>query len=161
MMKKTISLFVFLALALFSANAHAHDYAKYDIVIEHPWARPTFSAVVPAAVYFDIVNKGEAPDRLISASTERAKAVELHKTETDEKGVAKMRMLKEGIDAPGVATTSMETGAYHIMLIGLDKKLEVGEEFIMSLEFEKAGAFDVVIKVEDRDSKAREGHHHH
>ena len=158
-MKKTIILIMFIALGL--SSAVAHDYAKYDIVIDHPWARPTFSAVVPAAVYFDIVNKGETPDRLISASTERAQAVELHVTETDENGIAKMRMLKDGIGAPGDETTSMETGAYHVMLIGLDKKLEVGEEFVMALEFEKAGKFDVVIKVEDRASKAPQDHHNH
>ncbi len=151
-----LSIMASLALTLSSLSAIAHDYAKKDLVIDHPWARPTHSAVVPAAVYFEIVNKGAENDRLLSASTERAKHVELHKTEISDEGVARMSMLKEGIVATANEKTSMETGAYHVMLIGLDARLQAGEKFPMTLTFEKSGDIEVIINVEDRQSKAKD-----
>jgi len=150
-----------IALTFLSLTAFAHDYAKNDIVIDHPWARPTMSAVVPAAVYFEIVNNGAEDDRLVSASTERAKHVELHLTEMNSDGVAKMRMVKEGVATPAHEKTSMETGAYHVMLIGLGAPLQTGEEFLMNLTFEKAGEIEVLIKVEDRQKEKANQHQHH
>lgn len=150
-----------IALTMSSMAAIAHDYAKDELVIDHPWARPSFTAQVPAAVYFEIINNGAADDRLIAATAERAEHVELHVTETDEEGVSKMRVLKDGVLAPAGKTTSMEHGAYHVMLIGLDKKLEEGEEFPMVLTFEKAGSVEVLVQVEDQETDEAADHAHH
>lgn len=149
-----------LALTFSSFAAIAHEYAKADLLIEHPWARPTLSASVPAAVYFEIVNSGDVDDKLIAASSARAEHIELHKTEMNAQNIAKMSMVKDGIAAPADATTSMETGAYHVMLIGLANPLKAGEEFPMTLTFERAGDIEVIIKVEDRE-KSNSGHDHH
>jgi len=152
-MKPIFSVTIALALSLASISAIAHDYSKHGVKIEHPWARPTLSAHAPAAVYFDIKNNNAADDRLISAVSPRAKVVELHKTEITSEGVAKMRMLKDGIIAQAAKTTSMETGAYHVMLIDLTTPFVDGEEFPMTLTFEKAGEIEVIVKVEDRETK--------
>jgi len=150
-----------IALTFLSLTAFAHDYVKNDIVIDHPWARPTMSAVVPAAVYFEIVNNGAEDDRLVSAATDRAKHVELHVTETSPEGVAKMRMLKDGVAAPAHEKTSMETGANHVMLIGLGAPLQIGEEFSMTLTFEKAGEIEVLIKIENHQKENANQHQYH
>lgn len=152
-----------MALSLVSAIAFAHDYAKDALLIDHPWARPTLSAVAPAAVYFDIVNRGGEDDKLLSVKTGRAKHVELHVTETDDDGVASMKMLKDGLTAPAKKTVSMETGSYHVMLIGLDAALKEGEAFPLTLTFEKAGEVEVIVKVENRtpEQEAAEHHSHH
>lgn len=153
------------ALTFSSAAVIAHDYAKADLVVDHPWARPSLAATMPAAVYFDIVNNGAEGDRLLSAATARAEHVELHITEMTEEGIAKMRHLKDGIEAPAQVKTSMETGAYHIMLIGLDGPLKEGERFPMMLMFEKAGEVEVIVNVEDREKKGADkgagAHAHH
>ncbi len=154
-------LWIVLALAISPMTASAHDYAKGDLVVDHPWARPSFSAQAPAAVYFEIINNGSADDRLTSATTERAEFVELHVTEMDENGVSTMRTLKDGVRAPAGETTSLEHGAYHVMLIGLDRKLETGESFPMILTFEKAGPVEVLIMVEDREAGGAADHAHH
>lgn len=149
------------ALTFASAAAFAHDYAKADLHIDHPWARPTRVATLPAAVYFDIENRGEADDRLIAARTDRAAHVELHLSEMTEDGRATMRVAKDGFIAPAGSETSLEAGHFHVMLIGLDGALKEGESFPMVLTFEKAGEVEVIINVEDRQSEADSGHAHH
>lgn len=156
-----IQLFIAAALSVFSAIAFAHEYAAGEIKIDHPWARPSRIATIPAAVYFDILNNGNEQDRLVAATTERAAHVELHVTEMNEDGIAKMRHLKEGIVAPADSRTSMETGAYHVMLIDLKGALVEGERFPMTLTFEKAGEVEVIINVEDREAKTSEHHMDH
>ena len=92
-----------LTISILGAVSVAHEYSVEEIAVDHPWARPSRVATIPAAVYFDIVNKGAEHDRLISATTMRAEHVELHVTEMTDEGVAKMRLLKEGISAPADA----------------------------------------------------------
>ena len=149
-----------IALTLSSAAAIAHDYSAGDMHIDHPWARPTLAATVPAAVYFDMRNHGNADDRLIAAATDRADHVELHASIKDhETGTVKMRLAEDGVAAPAGQTVSMATGSYHIMLIGLEKPLKEGERFPMTLTFEQAGEVEVMIHVEDREAGAHEHHH--
>ena len=150
-----------MALTLSSAAAIAHDYSSGDLHIDHPWARPTPAATVPAAVYFDMRNHGTADDRLIAAATDRAEHVELHASIKDhETGTVKMRLAEGGVAAPAGQTVSMETGSYHIMLIGLETPLKEGERFPMTLTFEQTGEIEVMIHVEDRETEG-DGHHHH
>ncbi|MEX6633980.1 copper chaperone PCu(A)C [Hyphococcus lacteus] len=147
-------------LTLSSATALAHEFTQGGILVEHPWARPTHAKTVPAAVYFNVVNKGEGPDRLLSVTTTRAKNVEVHKTMIDDKNIARMRPVVDGLTIPAGATVSMETGSYHVMLIGLDAPLKAEERFPVTLTFEKAGEIDVEIVVEDREA-AKVDHSNH
>lgn len=152
-----------LSLSLTSAISFAHEFERGDLMIDHPWARVTHSAAAPAAVYFEMVNNGKADDRLLSASSPRAKAVELHRSERDKDGITRMTVQKDGIVAKAGETTSVETGSYHIMLIGLTKPLADGDKIPLTLTFEKAGVVDVVVNVEDRMSEAPKSsaHDHH
>lgn len=150
MQKKTWPLAAALALTFSSIAAFAHDFTKNEIFVGHPWARPSMAAHVPAAVYLEIINRGEADDRLIEVKTGRAKSAEIHSSQTGGDGMMRMRPAKDGVAAPAGETISMETGAYHIMLIGLDGKLVDGESFPLVLTFENAGDIEVAVKVEDR-----------
>ena len=156
-----VQLLAALTLSIVGAVSVAHEYKAGMVKIDHPWARPSRVATIPAAVYFEIVNNGQEQDRLVAAKTNRAEHVELHVTEMTDDGATKMRHLKEGIIVPADASTSMETGAYHVMLIGLGEALSVGERFPMTLTFEKAGMVEVIINVEDRDARQSEHHMNH
>ncbi|MEZ5893968.1 MAG: copper chaperone PCu(A)C [Parvularculaceae bacterium] len=153
-MRKFFSFAAALALTLWSITAIAHEYEKDAILIAHPWARPSMAAHVPGAMYFDIVNKGEEGDRLLAVKTLRAEAAEIHKSTTSPEGLVSMELQKDGVAAPAKSTVSFETGAYHVMLIGLKGKLTAGESFPVTLVFEKAGEVEVTVKVEDRDARA-------
>ena len=143
--------------------AMAHDYRNGALHVDHPWARPSFSKAVPAAVYLTLVNHGDTQDTLIKASSDIAQSTEIHQSVTDENGVARMTMAKEGIALAPHQMVSLDQGGFHIMLIGMSKALKIGDEFAMELEFAKAGKTEVIVKVEDPQSGivSDEEHKHH
>ena len=78
-----------LALAC-TAAAAAHDGKADDLTIEHPWLRATPGGAQVAGGYVTILNKGNAPDRLVGGSIEAATTFELHQMSMDG-GVMTMR----------------------------------------------------------------------
>jgi periplasmic copper chaperone A len=136
------------ALALFAVSAAAaHDYRKGDLTIGHPWARPTPEGATVGAAYLSIGNGGKEADRLVSAASPAAEKTELHQT-SDEGGVMKMRPVEGGIEIEPGATKELKPGGYHVMLIGLKKRLQEGETIPLTLTLAKAGSIDVEVKVE-------------
>lgn len=88
------------------------------------------------AVFMTLVNRGGEADRLVGAESDVATAVELHKsTMTD--GVMKMSPVLD-IPIPANGEVVLKPGDYHIMLLGLKHDLNVGDEFDVTLWFEKS-----------------------
>lgn len=103
---------------------------------------------VNSAAYMLLVNSGDAPDRLISATTDVAEVVELH-TVLEEDGVMRMRPVEQ-IDIPAGGQTELRPGGFHVMLIGVQEDLTAGETVDITLTFENAG--EQVITASIRDS---------
>jgi len=126
-----------------------------------PWSQalPTVSA--NGAVYVTLRNHGEAFDRLVGASSPMANRVELHGHSMKD-GVMTMRPVESIVLAPGKYVT-LEPGGNHLMLFGLKKPLKEGEQFPLTLEFEKASSVEVVVTVQALGSKGPEmtGREHH
>ncbi len=141
--------------------AWAHEFKVGDITIDHPWARPSTGA--NGGAYFVIRSDSAADDRLIAASGDVAEAIELHTHETVD-GVMRMRPVSGGVTVPGGRHVDFEPGGLHVMMIGLTRSLEEGDEFPLTLTFENAGSVDVTVHVhkDGPDSHdSHEGHHHH
>lgn len=148
----------FLLAAVFAAaNAAAHEYDAGSLHIKHPHARPTVAGMPTGAAYFNVENKGTAPDKLVSASTPVAKSVEVHTMSMDN-GVMKMREVGTIDIKPGEKITMQPGNGYHLMLMGLTRQLKPGERFPMTLVFEKAGKKEVNVEV---DRKPGEDMHQH
>src|SRR5260370_26520003 len=65
-----------IAIAFFAAvPALAHSFRLGEIEIGHPWAPPSETGDAP--VYLALSNRGAAADRLVAASSPRAREVEL------------------------------------------------------------------------------------
>lgn len=137
---KAVSLFVSLLLAAGSLAASA----EAGLRVEQAWARPTPPGAKVGGVYMQIHSAGIA-DRLLSASSPAAAAVELHAHVIDG-GVASMRALP-GIDLPADAVVELKPGGLHLMLIGLKAPLKPGQKLPLKLRFAKAGAKAVVAEV--------------
>lgn len=133
-----------------------------------------------AAVYLDIENTNTEADALVGATVaaEIAGFVELHESyEADEDeaddgmdggddhgggmaddgmdgdgdGAPMMRMRQvERIELPAGTTVSLEPGGLHIMLLDLVADLSAGDEFELTLEFEKAGTMTVIALVREQ-----------
>ena len=135
------------ALCLCAAAAFGHDFQAGSLTILHPYARATAPSQPTGGGYLSIVNKG-ADDRLVSASSPRARSVQLHSMRM-EGDVMHMREV-DAIELPAGKTVELKPGGFHLMLVGLKAPLTAGQTFALKLVFEKAGAVSVDVKVESQ-----------
>ena len=148
-----------LALVTIASTAQAHGYHVGDIGIAHPYSVPTPPGATTGAGYLkELSNEGSADDRLVDASSTAADRVEMHTMSMDG-DVMRMRQVP-GIVIPAKGHIDMAPGnGYHLMLIGIHRPLKVGDKLPLKLTFEKAGAVDVELLVQERG--AASGMHMH
>lgn len=142
-------------LALASLAASAHDFKLGAIDIGHPHARATSAGQAVGGGFLKLSNGGAA-DKLVSASTEVAKSVELH-TMRMEGDVMRMRQL-DAIELPAGQTVELKPGGMHLMFMGLKAPLKAGDSFPLKLRFEKAGEVTVQVKVEAAGASTKHTH---
>ena len=128
-----------------ACSALADDYMHGDIHIMHPWSRPLPAVSTNGAAYVTLMNTGDAPDKLVSASTPAAERAELH-THIMEGGMMKMRHV-EAIEVPAGGEIALEPGGLHIMLFGLTEPFVEGMSYPLTLGFERAGEVEVKVMI--------------
>ncbi len=147
-----------LTLTLSSLGAFAHEHT--DIQVRDAWSKALPAVVPNGAVYFQIHNHGKDSDKLLSVRTARAGRAEIH-THVMEDGLMKMRHLEGGLAIAGKGTTQLAPGGHHIMLIKLTEPLIAGQQFAVTLNFEKAGKVAVqvnVLSLSDAAHQPKAGH---
>lgn len=142
-------LLALLAASVLAAAAHAQHYSVGNLVIGHPWSRPTASGMPTGVAYLSITNKGPQEDTLIAAHTPAAARVEFHRTSI-ESGMARMRPAGTLVVAPN-ATITAEPGGLHLMLVDLKAPLVEGTSIPLVLTFKSAGEVTVQLKIETRE----------
>lgn len=133
---------VFAAVSVSSAN----DTVK----IEKVWVRPA-PANGTSAVFMVIKNAGKNPDRLVSASTDSAKIVELHDHIAD--GDVKRMRPVNGIDIPAGGEVILKPGGLHVMLFDLTRELIKNDKIHLILNFEKAGKVYLEVPIKNMKHK--------
>jgi len=119
--------------------------AQPDLSVSQVWARPGI-ADGNTGVFFVIDNPTSNDDRLLSAESDIAQAVELHKT-TMVDDVMKMTP-QEFVPVPAAEQVIFKPGDLHVMLINLIEQLNVGDRFELTLNFEVAGEVILTVTVE-------------
>lgn len=135
---------VMAALAL-PADPYAEQFRVGPVVIDQMWARSTPPVAKTGAVYLTIHNTGSEPDRLVGAVSAAADKVELH-TSTTEGGIVSMRQVDAVTLAPA-STARLAPSGTHMMLVCLRAPLTAGENFPLTLVFEKAGGVEIHVKI--------------
>src|SRR6478609_7314168 len=114
---RTLSIAIGLAV-LAAVPALAHSFRLGEIEIGHPWAPPSEAGDAP--VYLALSNRGAAADRLVAASSPRAREVDL----------------RGGDDAPLQGITlepkrpiALRVGRPHLALHGVTQPLAAGDAF--------------------------------
>ena len=134
--------FIFVALALVLAACGASGSGELEV--NDVWARPGL-AEGNSAVFFVIDNPG-AEDILLSASSDVAGAVELHKTIMED---GNMKMVHQMNVPVPTGETAFKPGDLHVMLIGLKNELNPGDTFTLMLNFETAGEKTLTVVVRE------------
>lgn len=146
-------------LAAVAAVALAVPAFAGDITIDDPYARASTKKSSSGAAFMVLKNAGSEDDRLVSASSDVAKRVELHTHKEDGNGVMKMMEVEEGFAIPAGGEHALARGGDHVMFMGLNAPLQHGETVEVTLTFEKAG--DVVVEIPvDLERKPMHGHKH-
>lgn len=135
-------------LFLLSLDAFASIKVGENITISRVWARPTHGNNTNTAVYMNIANNGEL-DYLTKVQTNIAKMTTIHKT-IFEQGVAQMVHVNR-LALPANTMIMLQPKALHIMLMGLNTPLNIGESFELELTFEKAGTVTIQVLVKGNE----------
>lgn len=136
--------------------------ATAEIVIKDAYARA--SNTMAGAAFMVIENTGPEDDRLLGATSEAAKRVELHTHQDMGDGLMKMTHVEEGFALPAGEAHMLMRGGDHVMFMGLNDAMEQGDTVTVTLTFETAGERVVEIPVDlDRepDPMAHGGHADH
>jgi copper(I)-binding protein len=143
-------LLLMLVSALFLAGCGGNQGP--DIRISDPWARPSPKMATSGAAYMIIENKGNEDDALIGVEGDVSDAIEIHEMLIDENNVMRMKPVEgQRLVIPAKSKVELKPGGYHIMLIGLKKPLQEGEEIEITLKFEKSGDIKVKAPVKMMD----------
>jgi copper(I)-binding protein len=149
-----------LAVILCAGAAQAHEYTVGSLSIDHPMTFETAPSVNVAGGYMAISNTGAQADKLIAVRVATIPRVELHLSETDGNGVARM-IKQDSIEVPAGETVMLKPGGLHVMFMGLNgDPFELGEEVPATLVFENAGEVEVVFNVEERSANDHSGMDH-
>jgi periplasmic copper chaperone A len=145
---------------LVGSTALAADFEAGALKIEQPWSRATPPAGRVGAGYLNVVNRGAAPDRLVSASSPAAGRVEIHEMRMDG-NVMRMRELPSGLPVAAGETVALKPGGFHLMLMELRAPLKQGSKVPMTLVFERAGKVEIELSVESAGARDAGPKHTH
>jgi copper(I)-binding protein len=141
---------IIIAIFLFASNLvfpQQETADKQTISIGDPWIRPSAKGS-NTALFFEVSNKGEKPDTLLSAKFEFAEIVEVHETYKKSEDVMGMRPVKYVV-IPPKSSVKFKPRDLHIMLISLNKDLRQGEKYDAVLFFKNAGEIKINAIVRD------------
>lgn len=127
-------------LTVFSGTLGAHEYYSGRFTIIHPWAVTAPAGAETADVFMKLVEISE-DDRLVSAQSSVAEAVELIPPGSAPEGE---------IGIPMTAGTNLSLNARngHLRLHNVRMDLHTGNQYPMTLVFDRAGPVDVDFVIE-------------
>ena len=149
---------LFLLAFAFVAAASAHEYKSGAIKIVHPWAAATPGGAKTGAAYLTIVNDGDKVLKLVKLSSPVAEKIEIHQMTMD-KGIMRMRPLKEALEVASKSRVKLGHGDLHLMLEGLKTPLEEEDMVPLTLEFDDGSKVEVELYIEAVGATAG-GHDH-
>ena len=113
-----------------------------------------------SAAYMMLSNGTAQDDALIGASSDVATAVEVHLSKMGDDGTMQM-IPQESVALPAGGELELKPGSYHIMIIGLVKDLNVGDEITLTLHFENHEDITLTVPVKeaaDMGGSGMDGH---
>lgn len=128
------------------------------IMAHNAYVRATPPGVKNSAAFLEVMNHTGEDLAIVSASSKIAKAVELH-THDMKDGVMKMYQVKK-IDLKAHSTQTLKPGGYHVMFLGLNKRLNEGENVNFSLTLSNGKVLDITAPVKKVMAGMKMKHNH-
>lgn len=152
-----MALGLLLGLASLPALAASAD----DVTVDGAYVREVPPMVRNSAAFMTLSNSGDTEAALVAVHSTAADTIELH-THLNDNGVMRMRQIPEIAVAAG-ASTKLQPGGLHIMLLGLTESLQQGQTVSLELEFADGSRTRIEAPVMPVMSGMHHGHHgkHH
>ena len=149
-------------LAAVAAATLAMPAFAEGMMVKDSYARAAGMSAKAGAAFIVIENHTGQDDRLIDASSDIAKRVELHTHIEDANGVMKMTHVEEGFPVAAGEMIMMQRGGQHVMFMGLNDTMDQDDMVSVTLTFEKAGdvVVDVPVDLERKPMHGSMGHNH-
>jgi len=138
------TIFLGLAVGLLSVSAAVAEPAGDGVKVTDAWARASAGAASNGAAYVTLTG-GKQADSLTGASTPVADMTMVHQS-----AMQGGQMHMSHVDAlavPAGQTVMLSPGGYHIMLMGLHKPLQAGDQFPLTLTFAHTQPTTVTVTV--------------
>ncbi len=126
-----------------------------DINVEDPFVRAAIQQQRNSAAFMKLTNQGKDA-AIVYAKSPVAEVVELH-THINDQGVMRMRKV-ERIDLPAKQVVTLKPGGLHVMLLGLNRDLEVGQTVEVTLGFSDSSEKNLQIPVKMVKGGMMKGH---
>ncbi|GAB4487323.1 MAG: hypothetical protein OHK0031_11370 [Anaerolineales bacterium] len=135
---------LFLLMAVLAACAPA---AAPQISVEGAWGRPSMDMPMTGAMFMQIKNNGDAPDKLLSGSSPACGSIEIHEMVMKMDGSMGMNLVDKPLEVSAGGALTLEPGGYHIMCIQKTDKFVPGTSVDLTLVFEKSGEKTVSVEL--------------
>jgi copper(I)-binding protein len=122
---------------IMSGPAVAQDVQAGVLLLTGAWAKAADNDQRLSFGFMQIRNRGSEAERLLSATSAGATAVELREPDPSASGGA--RSVTEGFVIPAGDVVALEPGGRHLLLRDLQVPLALGDEIRVTLRFERAG----------------------
>ncbi len=106
--------------------------ALAQVEVKDPWVRGTVPQQKATGAFMQVRSAKKA--RLVEIRSPVAGVVEIHEMRM-EKDVMRMRAVR-GLDLPAGKTVELNSGGYHVMLLGLKQPLKAGDTVPLTLVIE-------------------------
>lgn len=142
-----------------ASTVKLNDVKGNKIEILDVWARASVPGSPNSSAYFKIRNPLNIQDKLIKVSASIAEKTELH-THINDHGVMRMRKV-ESVLVEAQSEVTLKPMGYHVMFLNVKQTLKEGDQFPLTLEFERAGKMTVNVTVTPMKMHRSMHHHHH
>lgn len=144
--KNGYSVFIFAFAGLVSCLSFVAGAARAsDILVDQAYVRESLPGVKTAAAYMRIKNQSVRDFKLVGVTSSQIPKVEMHAHQHRD-GVMAMRPVA-AVDIPAQGEFIFKPGGHHIMLMGLQRQLKVGEAVVFQLIFQGEEPVEVTASV--------------
>lgn len=124
------------------------DVASADAVtISDQWVKAADSGM--SAAFGDLINSGDTPRTIVSATSPASARIELHEVVADANGAKAMRPKRGGFVIPAHGRTQLRPGGDHIMFMDLRGPLRTGSQTSVTLTFDDGSTTTFTAQVRD------------
>jgi copper(I)-binding protein len=129
------------------------------VTVENAWVPWAPTVVKVHAGYMTVINRSDADQQLVGASSPDYERVELHQSSV-KGGVSEMRSVDQ-VTIPGNGRVVFAPAGLHFMLIGPKRPQAAGDRVRIVLRLRGAAEVAVLAEVRGRGSASQGDHHHH